>query len=79
MEYVAEQAPDAEAIIVNGMSNFRRADGLPQHIVSLGRDLEEKTGKPVVSPDTALYWRIYKSQGTAPIGQHGQLLLSLQN
>ena len=78
MAYVAEQAPDVDAIVVNGMPNFRRADGLPQRIVSLDRALEAAIGKPIVSSDTALYWRIYKSLGTAPIGQHGQLLSSLR-
>ncbi len=78
MAYVAEQAPDVDAIVVNGMPNFRRADGLPQRIVSLDRALEAAIGKPIVSSDTALYWRIYKTLGTAPIGNHGQLLSSLQ-
>jgi maleate cis-trans isomerase len=78
MEYVVEQAPDVDAIVVNGVPNFRRADGLPRRIVSLDRELEEAVGKPIVSSDTALYWRIYKSLGTAPIGSHGQLLSSLQ-
>ena len=78
MDYVCEQAPNAEAIVVNGMPNFRRADGLPQRIVSLDKQLETSIGKPIVSSDTALYWRIFKSLGTAPIGEHGQLLSSLQ-
>ena len=78
MQYVAEQAPDVDAIVVNGMPNFRRADGLPQRIVSLDHDLEAIVGKPIVSSDTALYWRIFKTLGTAPIGQRGQLLSSLQ-
>ncbi len=78
MQYVVEQAPDVDAIVVNGMPNFRRPDGLPQRIVSLDRELEASIGKPIVSSDTALYWRIYKSLGTAPIGSHGQLLSSLQ-
>jgi len=78
MQYVDEQAPDVDAIVVNGMPNFRRADGLPQRIVSLDHDLEASIGKPIVSSDTALYWRILKTLGTAPIGRHGQLLSSLQ-
>ncbi len=78
MSYVAEQAPDVDAIVVNGMPNFRRADGLPQRIVSLDRALEAAVGKPIVSSDTALYWRIFKTLGTAPTGRHGRLLSSLQ-
>ena len=54
------------------------ADGLPQRIVSLDRDIEAQIGKPIVSSDTALYWRIFKTLGTAPIGARGQLLSSLQ-
>ena len=69
---------ELDAIVVNGMPNFRRADGLPQRIVSLDRELESNIGKPIVSSDTALYWRIFKTLGTAPVGSHGQLLASLQ-
>ena len=78
MQFAAEQAPQAEAIVVNGMPNFRRKDHLPQRIVSLDRDLEAKTGKPVVSSDTALYWRMFKTLGVSPTGTHGRLLSSLQ-
>ena len=78
MAYAAEQAPDADAIVVNGMPNFRRPDGLPQRIVSLDKALESEIGKPIISSDTALYWRIFKTLGVAPVGQHGQLLSSLQ-
>lgn len=78
MTYVAEHAKDIDAIVVNGMPNFRRADGLPQRIVSLDRMLESIIQIPIVSSDTALYWRIFRSLNTAPVGQHGQLLSSLQ-
>ena len=78
MAYVAEQAPDVDAIVVNGMPNFRRADGLPQRMVSLDRELEAAVGKPIVSSDTALYWRIFRTLGSAPTGSHGRLLASLQ-
>ena len=61
MTYVAEQAPDVDAIVVNGMPNFRRADGLPQRIVSLDRELENKVGKPIVSSDTALVFIFKKT------------------
>ncbi len=78
MKYVVEQAGDIDAIVVNGMPNFRRADGLPERIVSLDRVLEANIGIPIISSDTALYWRIFRSLGTTPIGQRGQLLSSLQ-
>lgn len=77
MEYVAEQAKEAEAIVVNGMPNFRRADGLPQRISALEVELESAAGKTIVSSDTALYWRIFKTLGLAPTGQRGKLLSSL--
>ena len=78
MTYVAEQAPDVDAIVANGMCNFRRADGVPQRFVSLSKDLESATGIPLVASDTALYWRLFKSLGTKPVGKQGQLLSSLQ-
>ncbi|MDH3694923.1 MAG: hypothetical protein OER96_10175 [Gammaproteobacteria bacterium] len=77
MEYVAEQVPNAEAIVVNGMPNFRRADGLPQRIVSLEVELEAAINKTIVSSDIALYWRIFKTLEIAPTGQHGKLLSTL--
>ena len=40
--------------------------------------LEELVGKPVVASDTALYWRLFKTLGIAPMGRRGQLLTSLQ-
>ncbi len=78
MAYVAEQAPDVDAIVANGMCNFRRSDGVPQRFVSLSRELEAAIDKPIVASDTALYWRIYKTLGTAPVGEQGRLLASLQ-
>ena len=77
MRYVAEQAPDSDAIVVNGMPNFRRKDGIPRRMISLEVDLETSVGKPVVSSDAALYWRIFKTLGLAPAGQHGRLLSTL--
>ena len=73
----AERAPTAEAIVVNGMPNFRRADGLPQRIASLETALEALVGLPIVSSDTALYWRIFKTLGLAPTGTRGRLLSTL--
>ncbi|MFT5111643.1 MAG: maleate cis-trans isomerase [Parasphingorhabdus sp.] len=77
MQYVAEQAPTAEAIVVNGMPNFRQPDGLPVRMVSIGKELEEAIDKPIVSSDFALYWRIFKTLGVRPEGEHGRLLSSL--
>jgi maleate cis-trans isomerase len=78
MERIAERAPTAEAIVVNGMPNFRRDDGLPQRMVSLEVELEASLRLPIVSSDVALYWRIFKSLGVCPEGQHGRLLSSLK-
>jgi maleate cis-trans isomerase len=76
--YVAEQAPDADAYLINGLCNFRAGpNGLPQRPVQLTRSLEAKLGKPVVGHDTALYWRVFKSLGIAPVTPQGQLLESL--
>ena len=38
----------------------------------------KEAGKPIVASDTALYWRIYQTLGTAPMGDQGSLLASLQ-
>jgi maleate cis-trans isomerase len=77
MTYVAEQAADADAIVVNGMPNWRRDDGLPQRTISRVEELESITGKPLVSSDFALYWNIYRSLGIAPKSAPGQLLSTL--
>ncbi len=77
MLYVAEQAPDADAIVINGMPNWRRPDGLPQRAVSLVDEFESVTGKPVVSSDFALYWAIFKTLGVAPTRTPGRLLSTL--
>ncbi len=60
------------------MPNFRRADGLPQRMVSVDRGIEQAIGKPIVSSDTALYWRLFKTLGVAPQGELGSLLSRLQ-
>ncbi len=73
-----EQAGDVDALLVNGMPNFRRADGLPQRMVSLTSSLESEFNLPIVSSDTALYWRIFKTLGASPKGSHGRLLTSLK-
>ena len=77
MARVAELAPGAEAVVVNGMPNFRRADGLTRRMVSLERALEAGIGKPVVSSDSALYWRLFKTLGVAPAASLGRLLSTL--
>ena len=76
--YVAEQAPNADAYLINGMCNFRSGPGgLPQRPLQLTPHLEGVLGKPVVGHDTALYWAIFQALGVAPVGQHGKLLESL--
>ena len=77
-DYVAEQAPGADAYLINGMCNFRSGpNGLPQRPLHLTPALEARLGKPVIGHDTALYWRIFKSLGVAPTTPNGQLLESL--
>lgn len=76
--YVAAQAPDADAYLINGMCNFRSGpNGMPQRPVHLTRSLEAMLGKPVVGHDTALYWRLFKTLGLAPTRPMGTLLDSL--
>ncbi|MEM6577056.1 MAG: hypothetical protein AAF678_01070 [Pseudomonadota bacterium] len=75
--YVAEQAPEAEVYLINGMCNFRNADGIPERPLHLTPMLEEMLGKPVIGHDTALYWRVFKSLGLVPEGRHGMLLDTL--
>ena len=77
MQRLAERAPEVDAYVVNGMPNFRRADGLPQRMVRREVALEELVGKPIVSSDAALYWRIMKTLGIAPTTQQGALLSTL--
>ncbi|WP_120501985.1 hypothetical protein [Roseovarius sp. EL26] len=77
--YVAEQAPEADAYLINGMCNFRSGPNeLPQRPLHLTRNLESKLGKPVIGHDTALYWRIFKSLGLAPVTKQDRLLSSLK-
>jgi len=78
MAYVADRAPNVDAYLANGMCNFRRAgDGLPQRFVSLEVGLESMLGKPLITHDNALYWRIFKTLGLAPTTRQGRLLSSL--
>ncbi|MEL7013903.1 MAG: hypothetical protein AAFO72_11555 [Pseudomonadota bacterium] len=77
-EFVAEQAPEADAIVIIGMPNFRRADGLPQRPVSILREIEDKIGKPIIASDCALYWNIFRTLGVAPVGPQPHILTTLQ-
>ena len=77
-DYVADKAPQADAYLINGMSNYRRAaDDIPQRPLHYTRELEARLGKLVVGHDTALYWRVYKTLGIGPTSDHGRLLSSL--
>lgn len=76
--HVAERAPRAEAILINGMCNFRTGErGQPLRPLHLTPQLERLLGKPVIGHDSALYWRIFSSLGIRPQGRHGALLESL--
>ena len=77
-EYVAEQAPEADALVIIGMPNFRRADGLPQRPVSILREIEAAIGKPIIASDCALYWNVFRTLGVAPVGEQPHILASLQ-
>ncbi len=79
MAYVAEQAPQADAYLANGTAHFRRpSDGVTQRFCALAPDLEVMLGKPVITHDIALYWRIFKTLGVGPVTRQGRLLSSLQ-
>lgn len=78
-EYVAEQAPDVDAYLANGMVNFRTGvAGQPERMLHQTLMLETLLGKPVIAHDTALYWRVFKSLDLAPKDSYGSLLDSLK-
>lgn len=78
-DFVAEQAPEVDAYLINGMSNYRRAsDGLARRPLHHVAALEVRLGKPVIGHDIALYWRIFKTLGIRPERAEGQLLSSLE-
>lgn len=79
MQYTLDQADDVDAVVVNGMSNYRNSDGLPQRLVSLAADIEAAIDKPVISADISLYWQIFRTLCVAPEGRQGSLLSSLQS
>ena len=76
--YTLEQAPDVDAIVVNGMSNYRDADGLPRRFATLAADIEAELDVPLIAADISLYWQIFRTLGVAPEGRQGSLLSSLQ-
>lgn len=77
-DYVADKAPNVDAYLINGMSNYRRpTDGIAQRPLHYERALELRLGAPIVGHDTALYWRIFKTLGLAPTSKQGRLLSSL--
>ena len=79
-DYTAEKAPGADAYLINGMSNYRRAaDGLAQRPAHHTVGLEERLGRPVVGHDTALYWRLFKTLNITPVGNRGILLSRLSS
>ncbi|MDD9858332.1 MAG: hypothetical protein OXU96_09845 [Gammaproteobacteria bacterium] len=78
-QYVAERAPNVDAYIINGMCNFRSgANGQARRPVHLEAELEALLGAPVIGHDTALYWRMFRTLGLAPVTRQGSLLSSLR-
>ena len=77
--YVADKAPTADAILINGMCNFRTGPaGMPQRPVHLEAELDTLVGRPLIGHDTALYWRIMRDLVIAPTTRQGKLLESLK-
>ena len=78
MGHVAEAAPEADVILVNGMPNWRTPDGTPQRTLHRVAELEDLVDRPIFSADITLYWAIYRTLGIGPVGRgHGSLLDSL--
>ena len=77
MRYTLDEAPDVDAILVNGMSNYRDASGQPRRLVSLVAEIEAAIDKPIVSADVSLYWAMLRTLGVTPVGPQGSLLSSL--
>ena len=77
-DFVANKAPNVDAYLINGMSNYRRpSDGLARRPVHHTAELEKRLGSMVVGHDTALYWRLFKTLGITPAEAQGKLLASL--
>ena len=73
-----EAAPGAEAILVNGMCNFRRDDnGLAERVLHKVEAMEAATGLPVLASDITLYWALFRTLGVAPAEAPGRLLSGL--
>lgn len=72
-----ERAGDVGALLINGMPNWRREDGLPQRTVHRVDDIEAAIGVPLVSSDFALYWSIFRRLGVTPAKTPGRLLGTL--
>ncbi|MEL6420925.1 MAG: hypothetical protein AAFQ42_00520 [Pseudomonadota bacterium] len=79
LERVRTQAGEVDAIVVNGMPNFRRPDGITERMVTREHALENDIGVPIISSDSALYWAILSTIGVAPVGTFGTLLTALQD
>jgi len=73
----AEQAPDADVILINGMPNFRNDDGLAERALHHIEAMEAAVGKPVVASDTTLYWAMLRTIGVKPTFAPGTLLQRL--
>jgi len=74
----AERAPDADIIVINGMPNFRDADGLASRALHYIEAMEAAVGKPVIASDTTLYWAMFRTLGVSPTYAPGKLLESLR-
>lgn len=70
----AERAPDAEVIVINGMPNFRNADGIAERSLHHIEAMEAAVGKPVIASDTTLYWAMFTTLGVVPTFAPGTLL-----
>ena len=79
VRYTLEHAGEVDAVLVNGMCNYRRADGLPERMVSRAAAIEAEFETPILSADITLYWRMLRTLGVAPIGEQAMLLASLQS
>ncbi len=73
-----DAAGPVDAVLVNGMSNYRGDDGLPRRFVSLAADIEAEVDTPILAADITLYWQIFRTLGIAPEGRQGSLLSTLQ-
>ena len=71
---VLDSGTGAQAVVVTGMPNWRRYDGLLQRTLTSARQLEAALHVPVVSSDLALNRAINRSPGIAPRGERGRLL-----